>query len=461
MNFIDLECQVCLSECKEDDLVSCQCLYKACKDCYTTYGIPSCMKCNVHFTKQFTQKNQIVHIFKSFHQKLTWERECSLLPSTQPFLEWEDCVTKLKKRLRFGERVVFPEKPKLFLSTSSNNPIFPCPASDCRGFVSGSYCGTCKREVCKKCREFTILNQDQSKTQGTDSEEPQKCNSKTNTSSNTKQSIYSNSNTNTNSNFMNVSNQKHKKHECNSQILASIQSIDQESKSCPRCRALIFKIEGCNHMFCTNCRTHFDWVSGRVLTSSSNHHYDSTVLFSKNVALFKHSNSENTEQCTTDPFTDAIPNSVIISIRSSTKGEELYRALWKETISARYLLRKRLNTYDTELQYQEGLLRIRLMYLRKQVTENQAKSRILQEDEKHEKIFRQRTLLEMYLNACNDLQRMVYVNQSSSQINEALRIYKILIDTCQLASSDTRNELGGQCLEFSCNFNSQLPHVTL
>jgi hypothetical protein len=439
-----LECQVCLSECKEDDLVSCQCLYKACKNCYTTYGIPSCMKCNVHFTKQFSQKHQIVHVFKSFHQKLTWEREFSLLASTQPFLEWEDCVTKLKKRLRFGERVVFPEKPKLFLSTSSNNPIFPCPASDCRGFVSGSYCGTCKREVCKKCREFTILIQDQSKTQTT--EEPQK----NYLNINTKQSIY------------NVSNQnKLKKHECNQQILASIQSIDQESKSCPRCRALIFKIEGCNHMFCTNCRTHFDWVSGRVLTSSSNHHYDSTTLFSKNVALFKHSNSENTEQCTTDPFTDAIPNSVITSIQSTTQGDKVYRALWKETISSRYLLRKRLNSFETELQYQEGLLRIRLMYLRKQLTENQAKSRILQEDEKHEKIFRQRTLLEMYLNACNDLQRMVYVNQSTSQIDEALRIYKILIDTCQLASSDTRNELGGQCLEFSCDFNSQLPHVTL
>jgi hypothetical protein len=381
------------------------------------------MECKVHFTKQFSQLFNIVELFTIYHKKLTWERECSLLPSTQPFLEWEDTVLRLKKRLRFGERVIFPEKPKMVLNTSSANLIFACPVSDCRGFVAGSSCGTCKREVCRKCRELINPLPKES--------EPEK------------KSIYG-------------TKQVQKKHECDPTNLASIESISTESKSCPRCRAQILKSAGCDHMFCTNCRTHFDWMTGRILTSSSNHHYDLTTAFSSNIALF--TKQQNTEQCNTDPFTDAIPSSVV---PYETSNPTLFRALWKEPVSVRYLLRKKLNTYETELQHQEALLKIRLLYLRQQLTEEHAKSRVFQEDEKHEKNFRHRNLLELYLNICNDLQRMVYVNQTTETANEALELYKNLIQTCQSASKDTKLELGGEHLEFSSDFTSKIPHVTL
>lgn len=413
------ECSVCLQECKSEKIVTCSCGFGACKECCLTFEIPSCMKCKANFSKHFCQKFNILSIFKAYHEKLTWEREFSLLPSTQPFLEWEDTVAKLKKRLRFGERVIFPEKPKMFLNSSTTNPIFACPGNDCRGFVGGSHCGTCKKEICLKCREFVI---------NVNENEPEK---------KLKKSI----------------------HVCEASILASIQSISQEAKPCPRCRAQIFRIEGCNHMFCTNCRTHFDWETSRVLASSSNHHYDLTTSFSKNVALVVGSNSTNTEQCNTDPLTDAIPSSVVTTIHADHPN--CFRAFWMEPVSARFLMRKRLSGFETEFQYQEALLRIRLMFLRRQLTEVQAKAKVFLEDEKHEKMFRQRSLLEMYLNICNDLQRMVYVNPIYSQVQEALKIYTNLIHTCQLASQDTKVELGGECLGFSCDFSSKMPHVTM
>lgn len=443
---MNAECSVCLTKYTNrniDQCIQCQCGFEACRECCLTYALPSCMKCNTHFTKQFCKKFNILTLFKSYHEKLTWEREFSLLASTQPFLDWEDTVAKLKKRLRFGERVLFPEKPKMFLNSSTTNPIFACPGSECRGFVGGSHCGTCKKEVCAKCREF--VHAPSSSVPSSEKED--------NTTEPQKRSIYASNNNNNNNSKLKA------KHVCDPLLLASITSIAQEAKSCPRCRAQIFRIEGCNHMFCTNCRTHFDWETNRVLTSSSNHHYDLTTAFSTNVAILsKNSNSENTEQCSTDPFTDAIPSSVV---SSPEINQDIFRALWKEPISARFLLRKRLSAFETEFQYQESLLRIRLMFLRGQVTEDQAKSRVLQEDEKHEKMFRQRSLLEMYLNICNDLQRMVYVNRNQANQEDALRIYKNLIDTCQAASRDTKSELGGECLGFSCDFASQMPHVTL
>lgn len=445
---MEIECQVCLNESEGDTFVQCPCGFKACRKCCATFAVPTCMKCGTNFTKQFAQKHNIVDIFKAYHQKLTWERECSLLPSTQPFLEWEDTVTKLKKRLRFGERVVFPEKPKMFLNTSTSNPIFACPGSDCRGFVGGSHCGTCKKQVCTQCREFM---QKQTTLNNENETEPSR-----------KPSTLTATN--------NKNNSSKVKHECEPALVASIRSIEQEAKSCPRCRAQIFRIEGCNHMFCTNCRTHFDWETGRVLASSSNHHYDTTAIFSTNVATIANAkNSTDIEQqCNTDPFTDAIPSSVLDSFifvnqASSQSGDRknAFRALWTEPVSARFLLRKRLNGFETEFQYQEALLRIRLMFLRRQISETQAKARVLLEDEKHEKMFRQRGLLELYLNTCNDLQRMVYLQQTNEMVNEVLKIYKNLIDTCQDASLNTRAELGGECLSFTCDFESQMPHVTL
>ena len=114
-----------------------------------------------------------------------------------------------------------------------------------------------------------------------------------------------------------------------------------------------------------------------------------------------------------------------------------------------------------EVAHQESLLSIRLLFLRGKVTEEQAKTRVLAEDEKQEKIFRQRNLLEMYLNTINDLQRCVYIDRSAQSIQEASKIYKNLIETCKEASLETQKELGGECLKFSCNFGSSIPHVTL
>jgi len=430
---MNAECSVCLQSFKNETFVACSCGFKACRECCCTFQIPSCMKCKAAFSKQFCQKFNILPVFKAYHEKLIWEREFSLLPSTQPVLEWEDTVAKLKKRLRFGERVVFPEKPKMFLNSSTTNPIFACPGNDCRGFVGGSHCGTCKKEICLKCREFVIQavrEREETTSAANATTEPEK-----------------------------RSNLKKAAHVCEASIVASIQSISQEAKPCPRCRAQIFRIEGCNHMFCTNCRTHFDWETNRVLTSSSNHHYDLTTSFSNNVSLVVGSNATNTEQCNTDPFSDAIPSSVVPAIAADHPN--CFRAFWKEPVSARFLMRKRLSGFETEFHYQESLLRIRLMFLRRQLNEDQAKAKVLLEDEKHEKMFRQRNLLEMYLNICNDLQRMVYVNPSLSQVQEALKIYQNLIFTCQSASQDTRTELGGECLGFSSDFSSQMPHVTM
>jgi hypothetical protein len=63
-------------------------------------------------------------------------------------------------------------------------------------------------------------------------------------------------------------------HECNPDNLASAKLIDAETRPCPKCGARVFKISGCNQMFCTACNDcAFDWVTGRIETIIHNPHY--------------------------------------------------------------------------------------------------------------------------------------------------------------------------------------------
>jgi hypothetical protein len=63
-------------------------------------------------------------------------------------------------------------------------------------------------------------------------------------------------------------------HVCNADNLASAKLIDAETRACPKCGARVYKISGCNQMFCTACNDcAFDWVTGRIETVIHNPHY--------------------------------------------------------------------------------------------------------------------------------------------------------------------------------------------
>lgn len=115
-------------------------------------------------------------------------------------------------------------KLKVIINNSSE---FSCPATKCYGVVFDGVCNLCKSNVCHKCREI----------------------------------IYNNS------------------HECNPEILESIQIILANSVKCPKCYIYISKISGCDQMFCTQCHTTFSWTTGNIITGIiHNPHYFEWLL---------------------------------------------------------------------------------------------------------------------------------------------------------------------------------------
>lgn len=106
--------------------------------------------------------------------------------------------------------------------------IMKCSDETCRGFLSSAYkCGTCEKWTCSQC--LVLIGPDKDAT-----------------------------------------------HVCNPDTLATAKTIKAETRPCPKCGTRIFKIDGCDQMWCVmdGCNTAFSWQSGTVIVGTiHNPHY--------------------------------------------------------------------------------------------------------------------------------------------------------------------------------------------
>ena len=123
------------------------------------------------------------------------------------------------KRDKYGNIIVDGEKNEEKDDVQKGRP---CPQTDCRGFLSRNKCSLCEAKVCGDCWEIVT------------------------TSEMTKE-------------------EKSKKHKCNPDTVESVKMLKEDTKPCPACSTRIFKIYGCSQMYCTHCKTPFDWNTGKKL----------------------------------------------------------------------------------------------------------------------------------------------------------------------------------------------------
>ena len=262
------ECQICFDRYNKSTRiqVTCpSCGFNACRKCNETFildptnHIPNCMNCHKEFQREFLVENFTLKFvskdWKEHRERIMLQKERALLPTRQPVAEMvrrKDVITKecntileqinalraehynkieeknrIERRIRLG-----PTAGDVVGGSASKreNTTFvrPCPntAENCRGFLSTQWkCNLCNMWACKDCHEMKGPAQDTP-------------------------------------------------HECNPDNLASAKLIDAETRACPKCGARVYKISGCNQMFCTACNDcAFDWVTGRIETVIHNPHY--------------------------------------------------------------------------------------------------------------------------------------------------------------------------------------------
>jgi hypothetical protein len=99
----------------------------------------------------------------------------------------------------------------------------PCVEENCKGFLNkDGNCPICDSKVCMKCNVLKMNHKD----------------------------------------------------ECNSDDVKTLKEIQKNTRSCPKCSVPIFKISGCDQMWCTSCNTAFSWKTGLIITGPiHNPHY--------------------------------------------------------------------------------------------------------------------------------------------------------------------------------------------
>ena len=268
------------------------CPYAACAACVrrfllSTAADPHCMSCRREWSPEFIDAT-LTRSFrdgplKKHREGVLLDRERSMLPATQPYVE-----RVLKEReIRQGIARLVQQRQKLALAISreerrlhrlalGHDPdaplaapgaapdqqqqqqqqqharhfVRPCPAAECRGFLSTQYrCGLCRTRVCRDCHGVvvTAAQAQAAAAHGAPAAQAQAAVARLLA-----------------------------EHRCDPADVASVQAIARDSKPCPRCGAMIHRVSGCSQMYCTapGCQTAFDWDTGREVTGRiHNPHY--------------------------------------------------------------------------------------------------------------------------------------------------------------------------------------------
>jgi hypothetical protein len=241
------ECDICgeFYNRSKRTMVECMyCCFQACRTCCETYildrPVPTCMKpdCKKEWSREFLSRNFsqvfMCKTYKSHREDVLFDLQKAMMPATQVLVEQEIRRENTKIRLQEIDAIIADlkkQKEDLIAQDTfyQHHPqeakvssfIRACPAESCRGYLNTNWeCGICEKVTCKECLEI-----------------------------------------------------KNAGHECNPETVETAKLLKADTKPCPTCRTLIFKISGCDQMWCTQCKTAFSWKTGAIETQIHNPHY--------------------------------------------------------------------------------------------------------------------------------------------------------------------------------------------
>ena len=271
------------------------CPFNACTSCVEKYILdspddPHCMACRKGWNRETLCTNMsakfVTKTLKNRREEVLFERERSLMPATQVHVEaekkrryyddlsdkgraeirnlnpqWMKCnnqnlavlatemgaTTEFEAMLERNRLCVEIEKKMREIELNIKHWTFcrdawirpqvvterrqfvrACPHANCKGFLSTAWkCGLCENWACPECHEV----------KGRDKDAP---------------------------------------HTCDPNSVATAKMLEKDSRPCPKCASIIFKIEGCDQMWCTQCHTPFSWRRGVIETGRVHnpHYYD-------------------------------------------------------------------------------------------------------------------------------------------------------------------------------------------
>jgi len=237
-------CNVCCAKYNKSthSIVKCyfqNCAYDACKECVRTYLInsvndPHCMKCrnkwNIEFSKSALNASFMEKDYRNHRRTILADSAIAKIPEYYESALRYGKISDLDKRAanimdeinmyRTHINQLYTEYNNIQReltvpvgTTSARKFVMPCQNTGCRGMLSTQYkCEICSKYTCSKC--FVVIDGDA--------------------------------------------------HECKQEDVDSVEELRKNTRPCPNCGLRISKIDGCDQMWCVECKTAFSWNKGTI-----------------------------------------------------------------------------------------------------------------------------------------------------------------------------------------------------
>jgi len=387
------ECAVCCGEFKDSSkkvkAIACPgCDYVACSPCQKQYAKMECMNCRSLFPTAFaTERLGAAFVQKTAKVTVIGElmaQQRRELESIGPLVEWTKQCREIKRTRRFGVTVQVSEQegeaeqqhgtttsrmPAKPMRTPRLRVTCPCPVNDCRGSVVGktggeptSACNVCKTEVCESCLVTIDGAED---------------------------------------------------HKCDPAILETMKELRENTKPCPSCSALIHKTEGCDHMHCTNCNTHFSYRHLTILANSSNYHYRERLIRRATVGADDIDESaESQDVCAVSLENDRIPKSVFFEVCRANHVVDLdfnlVDALYDTPKAVRYLRATEYQEIEISRKSRDKFDEFQVKYALGELTDKQWESYVYRNYNRQQSHELLSGILHIYLANTDGLQSELY-----------------------------------------------------
>lgn len=414
------DCNVCCEKFNKSNhkLVLCTCDYYVCTSCSENYLLNSsqdihCMNCkkawNNEFLHKYFTKKFINNDLKNYRENILYEREKSLLPATQIYVEKQkkinDYTNKIKllrkdknskqndihilkldinNNIEHSKFIIIREKLRnelkelIIIDNDINHYIClcnhikynnkeiderrqfikACPINECRGFLSTKWnCGLCDCKVCKECHE--VINNDE--------------------------------------------------HTCIPENVETAKLISKDSKNCPNCSSLIFKIEGCSQMFCTICFTPFNWNTLKIESGPIHNPHYYELQRQNNGGIIPRTIGDI--QCGGLPHYYIFKNK-LINLKLSNDNIILFSKLYEFYNHNEAIV---IPSYRIDVINDNKDLRIRFML--NEINEERFKQYLQMQEKARQKKTELLMIYQMYQTAISDIMQRIYKEKDSKNID--------------------------------------------
>lgn len=377
-----MSCNICAEDYNKStrNCVVCPyCSYDVCRTCCETYILsepnPRCMNpdCYKEWSRKFLRDNfTLVFLTKRYRphmEDILFDKEKALLPNAQLVIEDNIRKNVLRQQIRDIEsriQILYEERSELERQINGKESrkersqfVRQCPSNDCRGFLSTQWkCGICELWTCSDCHEIKGPLKD--------------CD-----------------------------------HICKPENVETAKLLEKDSKPCPSCHSMIFKITGCNQMWCTQCNTAFCWATGRINTKQiHNPHYFDWLRNNPNGARNMTANAPNcvneVNNCGMEINHGTAKQLVQATIKHSNLQVKSNRNPTVNQIYQSHILKNEIDPFIKIIRNIIHLMQVethnfasfdyvtynedlRVLYLEGKITENEFKTEIQRRDKKNRK----------------------------------------------------------------------------